>query len=174
MKLAQRLLLQLQFGRNFFDLLLADFKTPEQWTHQVCPGGNHALWIVGHLANSDNAIVGMIAPEKKVEGPAFTAKFRAGTQPTGNPSDYPPAEEVLAYWRERRQALASVVEGLTDADLEKPLPQGSPLAARLPDAGGLVSFISFHEGMHAGQLTMARRALGFKPVVDVPAPKPAS
>jgi hypothetical protein len=174
MTLAQRLALQLQFSRNFSELLLADFKTPEQWTHQACPGSNHALWFVGHSANSDNAFLGMLAPDKKVEGPPFVAKFRAGTQPTNNPKDYPPAEEVLAYWRERRNTLLSIVEKLTDADLEKPLPAGSPLAARLPDVGGLVAFIGFHEGMHAGQVTTARRSLGFKPVVAVPPPKPAS
>ena len=44
MNLKERLICRLKTAREFSEKLLADFKTPEQWTHQVHPNSNHALW----------------------------------------------------------------------------------------------------------------------------------
>ena len=55
---------------------------------------------------------------------------------------------------------------LTDEDLDKPTPEGAP--EFLSNYRQVFELAVWHEGIHVGQLTVARRALGFKPLVDAP------
>jgi len=148
--------------------LLADFKTPHDWVHQVHPGGNHALWFVGHMANTDNFLLSLVSPPnaKSLEG--FNTRFGMGSQPTDHPEEYPAAESVLATMRERRLKLLEVLSSLSDDDLAKKTPEGAP--EFLPDFASVFEMAIWHEGLHAGQLSVTRRALGHKPLVTGPAP----
>src|SRR6478672_6984118 len=114
MALKERLLRQLKNTREMSERLLADFKTPQEWTFQVHPSCNHALWFAGHMATSDNFFLSLIAPDKKKEMPDFQAKFGMGSQPTNEPASYPQPESVLTTMRERRGALLTALEGMTD------------------------------------------------------------
>ena len=148
--------------RQMSERLLEDFKTPEQWTFQVHPACNHALWFVGHMATSDNFFLSLVAPEKSRQLPDFQSKFGMGSQPTNDPAAYPPPESVLATMRERRQTLLEVLDGLKDEDLAKKTPDGAP--DFLPDVASVFELAIWHEGQHNGQLTVARRAMGHKPL----------
>src|SRR5262245_60468215 len=79
MSLKQRLRRGLVNMRQNSERLLADFKTPEQWTFQVHPACNHALWFVGHMATSDNFFLSLVAPDKAKQLPEFQAKFGMGS-----------------------------------------------------------------------------------------------
>jgi uncharacterized damage-inducible protein DinB len=162
MSLKDRLLRQLKNTREMSERLLSDFKTPQDWTYQVHPSCNHALWFAGHMATSDNFFLSLISPEKKKEMPEFQTKFGMGSQPTNEPAMYPQPESVLATMRERRQALLSTLEGMTDDELAKKTPDGAP--DFLPDVGSVFEVAIWHEGRHSGQLSVARRALGHKPL----------
>src|SRR5215216_6359945 len=105
MQAKQRLLRQLVNMRQMSERLLSDFHTPEQWTFQVHPSCNHALWFAGHMATSDNFFLSLIAPEKSKPQPDFQNKFGMGSQPTNKPEDYPLPGDVLATMRDRRAAL---------------------------------------------------------------------
>ena len=63
MTLADRLLRLLENIRESSEKMLDAFKTPEDWTRQVVPGTNHAMWFAGHMASSDNFFISKIAPE---------------------------------------------------------------------------------------------------------------
>jgi uncharacterized damage-inducible protein DinB len=162
MSLQNRLLRQLKNTREASERLLADFKTPQDWTFQVHPSCNHALWFAGHMATSDNFFLSLIAPDKKKEMPEFQTKFGMGSQPTNEPTAYPQPESVLATMRERRKVLLATLEGMTDDDLAKKTPDGAP--DFLPDVGSVFEVAIWHEGRHSGQLSVARRALGHKPL----------
>lgn len=164
MSAKQRLMKQLEAARDYSHRLLADFRTPEQWTHQVHPNANHALWFAGHMAVSDNFFISKVAPEKTLHKPEFEAAFGTGSQPTGNPADYPSPGSVLDYMNERRATLLSMLDALNDADLEKPLDKGSP--DFLPDVGSVFETAVWHEGLHSGQLSICRRAMGYQPVLS--------
>jgi hypothetical protein len=163
MSAKQRLKKQLEAARDYSRALLADFKTPEEWTRQVHPNANHALWFAGHMAVSDNFFVSHIAPEKTVKRPEFEKAFGTGSQPTSNPADYPPPEDVLEFMNERRRTLMGVLEALDERELEQPLPKGTP--DFLPDVGSVFETAVWHEGLHSGQLSVCRRAMGHKPVL---------
>jgi uncharacterized damage-inducible protein DinB len=158
----ERLQRQLERVRQNSERLLADFRSPEQWTFQVHPNCNHALWFVGHMATSDNFFLSLVAPEKSQKLPEFQAKFGMGSQPTNQVNEYPPLESVLATMRERRQTLLAVLDRLSDEDLAKKTPAGAP--DFLPDVASVFELAIWHEGQHSGQVSVARRALGHKPL----------
>ncbi len=163
MSLQQRLQRQLQNTRQMSEKLLADFKTPHDWVHQVHPGCNHALWFVGHMANTDNFLLSLISPASTVSLEGFNANFGMGSQPIDQPEQYPPPETVLTTMRERRAKLLEVLSKLSDDDLAQKTPEGAP--EFLPDFASVFELAIWHEGLHAGQLSVTRRALGHKPLV---------
>jgi hypothetical protein len=164
MSVKQRLQKQLESARSYSRKLLADFQTPEEWTRQVHANANHALWFAGHMAVSDNFFISNVAPERTLRRPEFEKAFGTGSQPTNNPSDYPPPQQVLDYMDERRATLLNVLDGLSDDALEKSLPKGTPNF--LPDVGSVFETAVWHEGLHSGQLSVCRRSLGHRPVME--------
>ena len=158
----ERLQRQLVRVRQNSERLLADFRTPQQWTFQVHPSCNHALWFAGHMATSDNFFLSLVAPERSQRLPEFQAKFGMGSQPTNQPAEYPAPESVLATMRERREELLAVLEQMTDEDLARKTPPGAP--DFLPDIASVFELAIWHEGQHSGQVSVARRALGHKPL----------
>lgn len=167
MSLVQRYQRQLQGAREMSEALLAAFKTPEDWTRQVHSQCNHALWFAGHMASTDNFFLSLIAPEKAIDLANLQPLFGMGSHPTSNPADYPPPEQIVSVMRERRQKLLEVLAGLQDADLSRPLPKGTP--DFLSDVGSVFEMAIWHEGVHSGQLSVARRALGFQPLMGASA-----
>ena len=171
MSAKERMRGRLEFARNFTEGLLANFKEPEDFTYQVHPAANHALWFAGHVAHADNFFVSVTCPEKADEREGYTALFGMGSQPTSDPAAYPEAEEVLAYLRERRETLLEVLDALSEEDLAKPTPEGTP--DFLPDVASVFEMAAWHEGLHAGQVTIASRGLGNRPVFSAPEPAEA-
>ncbi|HEY2892790.1 MAG TPA: DinB family protein, partial [Pirellulales bacterium] len=133
---------------------------------QVVPGTNHAMWFIGHMALSDNFFLGVVAPgqEKKFEG--WDKLFGMGSEPTGDPNDYPPAAEVLDAMRERRAALINALKGRSDAELAAPPAAGA--SEFTPDLQSIYEIVSWHETLHLGQVTVVRRALGNRPLWGPP------
>jgi len=162
MSLKESLKRQLSSARQFSDQILTAFKTPQDWTKQVHDNANHALWFAGHMGVSDNFFVSVLAPNNASEPPEFSAKFGMGSQPVDNPNEYPSVETVLQYMRNRRETLLGVLDGMTEEELSKRLPAGTP--DFLSTAGSVFEMAVWHEGMHSGQLTVCRRALGHKPM----------
>ena len=166
MSLKECLKNQLVMSRDFSDNLLNDFKTPEQWVHQVDPSANHALWVTGHLASADNFFISMLDASKVAEKEGYGTLFGMGSKPVADPSAYPSVDEVLAYRKERREVLLSIVDGLSDEDMATPTPEGTP--EMFGTYGRVLSMAAWHEGVHAGQVSIARRALGNEPLFSKP------
>jgi hypothetical protein len=110
----------------------------------------------------DNNFIGLIDRNQVRTVAGYEAKFGRGSTPTDRPSDYPPAAEVLAYMRERREVLLALLEAETDERLGRATPEGSPWF--LPDVASVFEVTAWHEGLHSGQLSVSRRALGHAPV----------
>ena len=158
----ERLKKQLLSVRQNSERLLADFRTPQEWTFQVHPACNHALWFAGHMTTIDNFFLSLIAPEKVRPLGDFQSKFGMGSHPTSDPAAYPSPDEVLLEMRERRAALLTALDGMSEADLSRKTPAGAP--DFLPDVASVFELAVWHEGQHSGQLTVARRALGHPPL----------
>lgn len=126
------------------------------------PGGNHALWIAGHLAVSDDAFLTALGGATSPLPARWKELFGTGSKPSAKAGDYPELKEVLAALSERRQALVTWLKSLDEAKLRAPLPEDwKEFAATHAD---LATSLAWHEGVHAGQLTSIRKALGLKPL----------
>ena len=159
----ERLHTLLTLSRGFAEQLFQRFQTPQEWTTQLFPGANHPLWVAGHLGFADNFALGLLAPDR-VEAPqGYRELFGMGSQPQSDPAAYPPVDQVLEFMRSRRRVLLDVLQETDEAALENPLPEGAP--EMLSTVGDVFAFIAWHEGLHVGQVTVADRRLGHKPLV---------
>lgn len=173
MAIKDRLKMWLELSRKTSEGMLADFKTPDDWVYQVDPAANHAMWFVGHMTSTDNFVISMLAPDKAIELPVnYQDLFGMGSKPVGDPAIYPTPADALRLLRERRQTLLAVLDTLSDEELNKPVPPGSP--SFLADNAAMFQFIVYHEGVHTGQMSIARRALGHAPLMGAAPPEPAT
>ncbi len=157
------------------DFIKSSLITSRQWTlsliqdlkdeplaQPTAKGGNHALWILGHLAYSDSSILHeMIQGKDTCPLHALKDQFDFKSEPTTNASDYPSFDELMAHFESAQTELLAYLDTITDADLDKP-------ALGCPDEwkdffgtiGQSLSVSIMHPTMHYGQLADTRRALG--------------
>ena len=80
MSQSARLRSQLEKVRELSEGFLQSFETPEQWTHQVDPSANHALWFAGHMGIADNFFLSTVEPDRGQEAAAMDAEERRGRE----------------------------------------------------------------------------------------------
>ena len=153
----------LNFARGFTNQLLDKFESDSDWLHQVHPEANHAMWCAGHLALTDDFFVGMLAPDKAIDTSEAEKLFGMGTNPINDAGGYPKPAEIRKRLNESRERFLAILEGLSEADLDKPTPEGAP--EFLPTVESVFRLAVFHEGIHTGQTTIANRGLGHKPLI---------
>lgn len=142
-------------------LSLLEDVPPDKLCHQPIPGGNHALWIAGHLAGTDDFFLNAVAGQPPKLPPHHKELFGMGSKPTPDPRAYPPFEEIKNRLGERREALVSWLKSLNPRKLDEPLPENLKMFASSHAA--LPASMAWHEGLHSGQLTVIRRSLGIGP-----------
>ena len=151
----------LAFARRVTLALIEEIPEAE-CLRQPLPGANHALWVAGHLASSDDFFLEQLGGKEPRCDAKFKALFGMGSTPTGSPGDYPPFEEIKEMLHERREALNAGFGSMSAEQLNEPLTGDYKDFA--PNYGALMSTICWHEGIHAGQVTLIRRNLGIKPL----------
>lgn len=134
-------------------------------TQPTSNGGNHPLWVLGHLAFLEGGLRHVLLGERNpVEH--WAPLFASGTQPKTDASAYPPFDEVLAKYRELRAANLRLLDEIGDAGLDrapKHVPPGFEDA--MTTAGQTLLLISLHNMVHYGQIADARRVAGLKPLI---------
>ena len=130
---------------------------------------NHALWFAGHMAAVRISLFRFWRRTRKLNCPAIRKSSGWGARPSATPRLILPPEEVLTQMKDRRQVLMSVLDSTPDAVLDNPPPPGAP--DFMKDIGSTYEMLAWHEGIHTGQLSVARRALGHQPIFSRPAPQ---
>ncbi len=147
-------------ARGILTNLLEDISEDQRCAQPVA-NGNHAVWIVGHLAWSCDMIGAQLAGKDATLPESWTGLFAWKTAPTSNTADYPTLREVKAAFDKVHDEMVAWYEGLSDEQLAAPVPDD------LKDFGAtraaLLGANAWHIGMHTGQLTVVRKALGLKP-----------
>ena len=140
------------------DMSDAPFAQPTQ------NGGNHPLWILGHLTWVEGQVPKVLFGEKN-QLEEWTPIFGIGTAVVTDASKYPPFAEVRAKYETLWQANVELFESFTEADLDKPTKWQPPrLEKAMPTYGLTFLTLSLHKMSHRGQLADARRAAGRKPL----------
>ncbi|MCK4871666.1 MAG: DinB family protein [Phycisphaerales bacterium] len=151
----ERVIANLRMTRDAIVELLDGFPA-DQAAHRPSDTDNHALWILGHLAVTDEWIIKKLGEKGQLPA-AYDGLFGYQSMVHGSADGYPPFDEVRNQFDAVRQRLLDVFEAADAATLAEPLVdyEGDLLGAPL--------LLAWHEGWHSGQLSSIRRALGLKP-----------
>lgn len=143
---------------------LAQLTEPEHWVYRPTPAANHALWIMGHLALADNRFASRFREAISRIPDGYEELFWFGSTCHSSLEAYPAIDEVRNYLMDRRETFLAVLDEVTEAELDGPLPSMNPLSpmATAPSIGQYFPYAASHEMMHAGQLSVCCRGLGYR------------
>jgi hypothetical protein len=130
------------------------------------PGtGNHPMWIMGHLAYIEGAIVSCITGEPNPAAD-LESRFAPGTTPSDDPGVYPRFSDLVARFHELRARTIATLDRIGDAGLDA-RPRFVPPAFEsvMTSVGATFMIGALHTMVHYGQLTDARRVAGLKPLM---------
>jgi uncharacterized damage-inducible protein DinB len=152
----------LEFGRRTMEGLVADLDGADLVAPPTSRGGNHALWVMGHLAVSEASIVGRFIKGQEPALKEWQPLFALGSQPTSDLSKYPAKSELLKKSQAVRQETLNLLGSLSEKDLDKPtsVQQNQELFGTI---GRCFVTMVHHQAFHIGQIAVVRRALGRKP-----------
>jgi uncharacterized damage-inducible protein DinB len=150
----------LEFARRVTLGLLEEFPE-DKVLYQPFPGANHAVWIVGHIALTDDWFLTHLMPRTSKVPESWTKLFGQGSAPQTDPSAYPTVAELNDKLTDLRAELMDWFRSMSDEQLTTPLPEDWETFA--PSYGGMMPSIAWHEGLHDGQLTVVRKSLGLAP-----------
>jgi hypothetical protein len=145
-------------------LKLLDDMKDQSLTFPTPKGGNHPLWIVGHLAFAEGQLqMRMFGRPNPLDH--WKDLFGPGTEPSTSAAQYPSFEAARSAFQELRAETVKLLDTLTDADLDRPIPDCPPqLETFLGTYGRCFLIAIMHPMMHRGQVADARRAAGKKPL----------
>ncbi len=148
----------LEFSRRVTLALLED--VPEdKWCYQPIPEANHATWIVGHIAVTDDSALAALSGQSSL-AESWKGLFM-GSKPNPDLAAYPSPAEMLRELGRIREGVVGWYKSASEDMLLAPIP--GRLASLAPNRVALAASIAWHEGLHTGQLSLVRKSLGFAP-----------
>ena len=134
-------------------------------TQPTSSGGNHPLWVLGHIVRAESDLLDGFILGKPNRFPELEGVVSMGTTPSTDASQYPSMDELLGKFEEIRAATLAHLETLTDADLENPSHAPEEFGAWFGTIGACFAAMTTHVAFHAGQVADARRAAGRPPLM---------
>jgi hypothetical protein len=156
---------QIVFARNY-TIRLLDQTPATEWFRQPPGGVSHIAWQVGHLAFAQYRMAlwrirGTQPQDDSLISEEFVRLFGANSVPDADPTKYPSQAEIKAVFdRVHEQALREL-QGLDDSELDKTVLKPHPLVKTKLWA---LLWCAQHEAVHAGQIGLLRRQLGYAPL----------
>lgn len=142
--------------KSMINSFLKDFSDTDMF-YRPAKSANHALWQMGHLANSTRNMVA--ACDATVAFPfEDDARFGKSKSSIDDPAFFPTRAEILSRFDQGMDVAAGWVAKLSDADLAKPTPEFMQRFA--PTVGNVALLLASHPLLHIGQFSVTRRALG--------------
>ena len=135
----------------------------EEYLHRPAPTANCVAWLLGHLTLSDRRAMSAAFGGEHL--PALPEGFdRKFSRSEGCPqaSDFGDITNLLPLFVIHRDLLIEKVRTAAPGQLSDALEKPHPMFST---PGEMLSFMSVHTAMHAGQITTIRRSLGRPPLV---------
>ncbi len=163
MKTTDYIRMGLKTSKNLALGLIADMKDAPL-TQPTANGGNHPLWILGHLVYSEANIISHMLQGHETPLPEWKDLFGRGSEPVQDIEIYPSVDELMLKFEEIRAHTLSVLDGMSEDDLDQPSKNIPPGRENVfGTAGQCFLMVSIHPLMHYGQVADARRSLGRPP-----------
>jgi uncharacterized damage-inducible protein DinB len=156
---------QIEFARRYTNRLV-DAIDLKDWFRQPPGGVTHVAWQVGHLAMAEYRMAlertrGERPEDAGLISEEFLKTFGRNSVPEADPGRYPSPAEIRAVLdRVHRQAMQEL-PGLSEDELDRPLVKPHSLAQTKLWA---LLWCAQHEAVHAGQIGLLRRQLGYPPL----------
>jgi uncharacterized damage-inducible protein DinB len=137
--------------------------TDDEMLVRPVEGANHIKWQMGHVIASQVGLVDTVCPGKIPPLPdGFKEKYTKETASSDDPKAFDSKADLIRLADEQNAAAMAVLDSLSDADLDKPMPEkyqmfGSTVAH-------LFTMLPAHWTMHSGQWAVIRRKLGKPPM----------
>ena len=148
---------RLAWARMFTQALLAGF-SDEQLLIRAGGRGNHAMWVMGHLAQTDDAILSALTGQPAHLPEPCRELFGENREPTADAGDYPSKAKLTEMMESTRRRVTAWVESLDETSAFQPTPP--PLQRFAPDMITAAFALVAHEMLHVGQVTTIRAVLG--------------
>ena len=154
----EHLLFTYKFNLGHLETLVKDL-TDEQMVQQPHGVVNHPAWTLCHLASASNHTGAALGLESSFPE-AWEAAAKTGGVPSGDASQYPSREELLAELKKQHERVAAAVTAADPAVFAKEYPD-EKTRKFFPTVGDFVDYLlTAHEANHIGQLAAWRRAMG--------------
>ncbi|RMF39456.1 MAG: DinB family protein [Planctomycetota bacterium] len=149
-----------------YTLQLIDSVPQQQWYEQPAGTPTHVAWQVGHLAVSQYGLMlfrqrGRAAGDLEIMPGWLRKRFGRGSSPMPCDGDAPAPATLLEYLHRIHQQSLEESSQLSATTLREPV--DLPYAA-FPNKLGALLLCPIHESIHAGQIGLVRRLLGYPPL----------
>jgi uncharacterized damage-inducible protein DinB len=124
--------------------------------------GNCANWVLGHLTNVQNGVMGLIGEPPVWENDQLS---RAGWDPITDQANAIDWDTLRNRFMESRERCLSAIGALSDQSLGEQVPH--PFGGTTSRAE-MLGILSFHQAYHVGQLGITRRVAGLEGAVKGP------
>lgn len=156
---------QIDFARRY-SLRILDSIPHDQW-YEFPPGSpSHVAWQAGHITIAQYRLgLERIRGKKETDERFFPSKylqhFGKDSVPQQNAGQYPKPSGILEVMHGVHEKIMEELSSIREDDLDLPPLTDHPLAkTRL----ACLQWCAHHEMVHAGQLGLIRRMLGFQPL----------
>ena len=146
-------------GQGWLMGLINDIKDAPL-TQPTARGGNHPLWVMGHLVHAESQLFDVFICGKENRFPELADLFGMKSEPTTNADDYPSMDELMQKFASIRAESLAHLESLSDEDLDAPTSVPGDMAAFFGTVGLVYAALANHQMFHSGQVADARRAAG--------------
>jgi hypothetical protein len=153
---------QIRFARDYTNRLL-DQTRREDWFRQPSGLLTHIAWQVGHLTMGQFRIAlvrirGEKPLDSKLMPEEFHRLFGKDSTPHADAAKYPSVEAIRGTFDRVHQQLLEELPNLDERELDKPVMAPHPLVETKLWS---LLWCAQHESLHAGQIGLTRRLLGY-------------
>ena len=163
MKTTDYIRMALENGKGWTMGLINDMKDAPL-TQPTPNGGNHPLWVLGHIVRAESDLLDGFILGQPNRFPELEC-FAMGTHPSTDASDYPSMDELLVKFEEIRSATLAHLETLSENDLDAKSHAPEEYGPLFGTVGACFAAMGTHMAFHTGQVADARRAAGREPLM---------
>jgi hypothetical protein len=156
---------QIIFARNY-TIELLDQTPVAEWFRQPPGGVSHIAWQVGHLAYAEYRLAlwrirGPQPQDSDLISETHRGLFGYESVPETDPARYPSQTDLRAVLDRVHEQVLLELRGMNESELDQPVPHPHPFARTKLLA---IFWCAHHEMLHAGQIGLLRRYLGYPPM----------